>query len=245
MPPRLKPNPRPVPKHRRLQYIYPFPTSGMGPLPEILLRQAGNAATAAQSAIDSIYSLDRLLVHFGHLLDLLQPSAPGKLAVRFPRTQTRLDDERAPVLGAWYPVGSRWFFRPLADQNKVLRARKKYGPFRGTYTEVGEVLVQIRELLRRRRALARMSIAAPRALQLTAAQARAFAIKAEADWTELLPIVQERRREAISLWHAVAEQKELSERLAYKPYYQEPDPAVPRTPISPPGRPRKAQGPKP
>jgi hypothetical protein len=194
----------------------------MGPLPELLLRQAVNAAASAHAAIDAIHTLDRLLVHYGHLLDLLQPSAPGKLAVRFARTEARLDDERTPVLGAWYPNGPRWVFRPLEDPNKALRARKKYGPFRGTYTEVGEILVRIRELLRRRQALASMSQAAQKSLKLNAAQARAHAVKAEAEWNEMLPVVRERRKQAIALWHTAAEQQELAERLAYKPYYLEP-----------------------
>ena len=228
------------PDSRAAQYQYPFKTAGMGPLPEILLRPASVGCAALQAAFDSVYSLDRLLVHYGHLLDLLQPSAPGKLAIRFPRTATRRDDERAPVLGAWHRVGDRWRFRPLPDYSKALRARKRYGPFRATFTEVGEVLQHVRELLRRRDALAGICRAAQRGLQLNAAQARSYAMQAEKQWSEMLPVVLNRRDEAIVAWHAAAEARSIGETLSFKPYFAEAASSAP----TPPRRPRQSKKPK-
>lgn len=192
---------------------FDFPTAGLGPLPVLQSSRLRKGLSDLTAAWDAVLTLDLLIFKYAHLLDRVQPSAPGKLGVRFERSAIPATDGRKPIWVQWFRTTSRrgrnWDYKRL-DQKSVLRSRKRYGPFASTEAMVAEVVRELSYLMDRRAAMVKVLTSAFVPVRyLLGVNARVGQAK-QYQFDRWKPRVERERRAAIALWdrqyHGVVEQ---------------------------------------
>lgn len=182
---------------------FDFPTAGLGPLPCLQSSRLRKGVSDLTAAWDAVLTLDILIFKYAHLLDRIQPSAQGKLGIRFERSAVPASDGRKPIWVQWHRSATRpgrsWDYKKL-DQKSVLRARRRYGPFLATEGRVVEVVRELSYLMDRRAALVKVLTAAFVPVRyLLGVNARVATAKAY-QFDRWKPKIERDRRLAIDLW---------------------------------------------
>ncbi len=127
----------------------------------------GQASQVLSGLFESIVEIDTELYRIAHLLDRAQPSADGKLAVRFRRARHRTADGQVPVFVRWHrPPGSRAWHAKVLPAATILRQAKRDGLFRATFANVPPLLRNARSLMVRRASLLKIVDLAQRTMAL-------------------------------------------------------------------------------
>ena len=144
-----------------------FQTAGLGPepLPPSFWYNQSNGVLA--SLFQAVFEIDTELFHIAHLLDRAQPSADGKVSIRFRRARQRTADGQIPVFVRWRrPPGSRAWHAVVLPSSTILRQAKRDGLFRATYANVPPLLRDARSLMARRASLLQIVDLARRTMAL-------------------------------------------------------------------------------
>lgn len=182
---------------------FDFPIAGLGPLPCLQSGRLQKGLRDLTAAWDAVLTLDILIFKYAHLLDRIQPSAQGKLGVRFERSAVPATDGRKPIWVQWHRTSARagrtWDYKKL-EQKAVLRARRRYGPFRATEARVVEVVRELSYLMDRRAALVKVLTSAFVPVRyLLGVNARVAAAKGY-QFQRWKPKIESTRRTAIERW---------------------------------------------
>ena len=149
------------------QARFEFPTAGLGPEPLPPAVRYNQASQVLSGLFQCIFEIDTELFHIAHLLDRAQPSADGKLSVRFRRARHRTADGQVPVFVRWHrPPGSRAWHAKTLPAATILREAKRDGLFRATYSNVPPLLRDARSLMARRASLLKIVDLAQRTMAL-------------------------------------------------------------------------------
>ena len=182
---------------------FDFPTAGLGALPVPQAARLKSGLREVTDAWDTVLTLDILIFRYAHLLDRLQPSAPGKIAVRFHRSASPSTEGRLPVWVQWWktPHGAlrKWRYVKL-EQKSVLRVRRRYGPFLHTEKRCAEVIREISYLLERRAALVRALNAAGLLIRRLTTVNRRVADAKHYQFKRWKPHIERDRKVAIQVW---------------------------------------------
>ena len=144
-----------------------FPTAGLGPEPLPPAVRYNQASQVLSGLFQAIFEIDTELFHIAHLLDRAQPSADGKLSVRFRRARHRTADGQTPVFVRWHrPPASRAWHAKVLPAASILRQAKRDGLFRATYANVPPLLRDARSLMARRASLLQIVDLARRTMAL-------------------------------------------------------------------------------
>jgi hypothetical protein len=144
-----------------------FSTGGLGPEPLPPVAQYARADEVLSGLFQSIFEIDTELFHIAHLLDRAQPSADGKVSIRFRRSRQRTVDGQAPVFVRWHrPPASRAWHAKVVPAATILRQAKRDGLFRATYSNVPPLLRDARSLMARRASLLQIVDLARRTMAL-------------------------------------------------------------------------------
>lgn len=102
----------------------------------------------------SLYRLDKTIQWFAYALEMVQPHAPGKIAIRFlKRPWGGTTGHRHPQLVQWYrTTNRRWLYNRLKT-NEALRKVKGYAVFAPVKVEIKIVLEEAIATINRREAL--------------------------------------------------------------------------------------------
>jgi hypothetical protein len=144
-----------------------FSTAGLGPEPLPPAAQYARANEVLSGLFQSIFEIDTELFHIAHLLDRAQPSADGKVSIRFRRSRHKTVDGQAPVFVRWHrPPASRAWHSKVLPAASILRQAKRDGLFRATYSNVPPLLRDARSLMARRASLLQIMDLARRTMAL-------------------------------------------------------------------------------
>jgi hypothetical protein len=144
-----------------------FPTAGLGPEPLPPTAQYARANEVLGGLFQAIFEIDTELFHIAHLLDRAQPSADGKVSIRFRRSRQKTVDGQAPVFVRWHrPPASRAWHSKVLPAASILRQAKRDGLFRATYANVPPLLRDARSLMARRASLLQIVDLARRTMAL-------------------------------------------------------------------------------
>lgn len=102
----------------------------------------------------SMYRLDRTIEWVAYALELVQPHAPGKIAIRFlKRPWGNTTGHRHPQIVQWYrSTNGRWLYNRLKT-NEALRKVKGYPAFSPVKEEIKTILAEGIEMINRREGL--------------------------------------------------------------------------------------------
>ena len=181
---------------------FPFPVGGLGPLPRPPEHRMNLAIAGLAGLFEAVVAIDDQLVHIAHLLDRSQPSAEGKLSVRFRRARGKTVEGQKPVFVRWSrPPGSRaWKAKVLASTG-ILRKAKVDGLFRPTRDVVRDLLIEARSLMVRRASLLRLVDVAQRSMSLNAGLARKQVCASSELYLRLEPEIEATRAQAPSSYY--------------------------------------------
>ncbi len=97
-----------------------------------------------QSAIDTCYTdllkLDLVIEKYAYALELIQPSATGKMAIRFLKRPWGGAEGRHPQVVQWYKSRNGRFLYNRLKTNEVLRKVKGYPVFAPVKEDVKTIL---------------------------------------------------------------------------------------------------------
>lgn len=146
---------------------FPFPVAGLGPLPLPPEVRFNQVVAAVARLFETVAAIDDRLFFIARLLDRSQPSASGKLSVRFRRARSRTADGQVPVFVSWHrPPGSRAWNSKLLPPAGILRKAKIDRLFRATHRHVPPILREARRLMARRESLLKIVDVAHRTMVL-------------------------------------------------------------------------------
>jgi len=89
-------------------FRFGFPTSGLGPEPLPPATWYNQSNQVLSSLFQAVFEIDTELFHIAHLLDRAQPSADGKVSIRFRRARQRTADGQIPVFVRWRRSPGTW-----------------------------------------------------------------------------------------------------------------------------------------
>lgn len=182
---------------------FPFPVAGLGPLPLWPEVRFNQAISGLAGLFETIAAIDDRLVHIAHLLDRSQPSADGKLSVRFRRARAKTIDGQVPVFVRWSrPPGSRAWQAKVLPPDRILQKAKVDRLFRPTHHFVRPLLAEARSLMARRASLLKIADVAHRTMNLNAGLARKQVRLSEQRYEELEPQVEATRAQALADYYA-------------------------------------------
>lgn len=177
---------------------FPFPLGGLGPQPLPPAVRHDQAAQVVLSLFLAIQDIDTELFHLAHLLDRAQPSAGGKLSVRFRRARAKTADGQTPVFVRWQrPPNSRGWHAKVVPANTILRQVEVDGLFRATHDQVPPLLRDARSLMIRRASLLKIVDLAQRTMALNVGLARKQTTAIKAKYPIREPEIEAARAEAL------------------------------------------------
>lgn len=182
---------------------FPFPVAGLGPLPLPPEVRFNQVVSAVAGLFETIASIDDRLFHIAHLLDRSQPSAGGKLSVRFRRARSKTADGQVPVFVRWSrPPESRAWHATVLPATGILRKATIDRLFRPTHRYVPPLLREARSLMARRASLLKIVDLAHRTMVLNTGLARKQVARSKDLYATLEPQVEATRAQALADYHA-------------------------------------------
>ena len=165
-----------------------------------------------QSNIGTCYSellrLDEVIERYAYALEIIQPSAPGKMAIRFLTRPWGGVDGRHPQVVQWYRSrNGRWLYNRLKT-NEVLRKVKGYPVFAPVKDDVKTILREAIAMIDHREALLGAINNFKRQLGSMFARNNTYMAEKLDQIQEWLPALRDRREELLVLWRESVEAAE-------------------------------------
>lgn len=176
-----------------------FSTAGLGPEPSPPLVRYNQANDVLSRLFFAIYEIDIELFRIAHLLDRAQPSASGKLSIRFRRARHRTADGQTPVFVRWHRLpGSFAWHSEVVAASSILRQAKRDGLFRATHHNVPPLLKDARSLMVRRASLLNIVNLAKKTMALNTGLASKQVRQAREAYIVRKPKIEAARTKALS-----------------------------------------------
>lgn len=153
--------------------------------------------TSLKGMYEALMEIDQIIFRYAQALETVQPSAPGKISIRFLRRQWGETDSRHPTFVQWFKGASgRWLYNRLKP-SEILRLLKSYSAFAATREDARELLIQTRKLVELHENLTKDIGDTRRSLSMHASKARAAAAPYRTAIEEWMPKLEARRAEII------------------------------------------------
>ena len=187
---------------------YPFPTTGLGPLPMPPEVRLQSVMAGVFALFEVIADIDERLVYIARLLDRSQPSASGKLSVRFRRARAKTSDGQTPVFVRWSrPPGSRAWHSKVLPPAGILRQAKSERLFAPTHHYVRPLLREARALMAQRASLLRIEESAHSGIRLNTGKARKLVAASSELYALLEPQIEASRAKALADYNEAKAEK--------------------------------------
>jgi hypothetical protein len=162
-----------------------------------------------QSAIDTCYTdllkLDLVIEKYAYALELIQPSATGKMAIRFLKRPWGGAEGRHPQVVQWYKSRNGRFLYNRLKTNEVLRKVKGYPVFAPVKEDVKTILREAIAMIEHREALLGAVNNFKRQLGSMFKRNETYAKEKEEQIAEWLPALRDRREELLVQWRESVE----------------------------------------
>lgn len=146
--------------------------------------------------------LDEVIERYAYALEIIQPSAPGKMAIRFLKRPWGGVDGRHPQVVQWYRSrNGRWLYTRLKT-NEVLRKVKGYPVFAPVKDDVKTILREAIAMIDHRDALLGAINNFKRQLGSMFARNASYMREKQDQIQEWLPALRDRRQELLAHWTA-------------------------------------------
>jgi hypothetical protein len=153
-----------------------------------------------QACYFEIFKLDELIEMYAYALEIIQPSAPGKIAVRFLKRPWGGAEGRHPQIIQWYHSSNdRWLYNRL-KLNEVMRKVKGYPVFAPVKDDVKTLLVEAIGMIKHREALLGAINNFKRQMSSMFARNQTYMDDKHKQIKEWLPVLRDRREELVKLW---------------------------------------------
>ena len=153
------------------------------------------------NAYIDIYKLDRVIERYAYGLEIIQPSAPGKMAIRFLKRRWGGSPGRHPQIVQWYKSRNGRYLYTRLETNEVLRKVKGYPVFAPVKDDVKLLLREAIDLIEHREALLAAVNNFKRQLGSMFARNVAYAQHKREQIDDWLPALRTRREELLEQWH--------------------------------------------
>ena len=176
-------------------------------VPEPLISEQSSVINSIVSAYNQVYAVDSIIYKYAYALEVIQPSATGKIAIRFLKRK-RVGSGRHPQLIQWYKSrGGRMLYTRLAPQ-EVIRKVKGYPLFAPVKDDVKILLKEARVIMEHReKVLDAIDNLRRQCAVMDAKSVKFLRVKAE-EIQGLIPVLAERRAELMAEWKAGIEEAE-------------------------------------
>lgn len=152
------------------------------------------------NAYKDIYKLDLVIERYAYGLEIIQPSAPGKIAIRFLKRRWGGADGRHPQVVQWYRSRNGRYLYTRLETNEVLRKVKGYPVFAPVKDDVKVLLREALDLIDHREALLTAVNNFKRQLGSMFARNEGYMAHKREQIDEWLPALRDRRAELMDQW---------------------------------------------
>ncbi len=169
--------------------------------PELLTSEHVLGNSALGSLYGQIYGVDSIIFQYAYALEIIQPGATGKVAIRFLKRKRAGSEGRHPQIVQWYKSGrSGRFLYIRLKPNETLRKVKSYPIFAAVTEDVKILLREAIELMAHREKLLGTADNLRRqctVMALKSAKTQRVKLGQVQEW---LPLLAERREELKDEW---------------------------------------------
>jgi len=161
--------------------------------PEPMTMDMVNGQRCIENVYMALFELDALIERYAYGLELIQPPAPGKMAIRFLKRPWGGVEGRHPQVVQWYRSrNGRWLYTRL-KLGEVLRKVKGYPVFAPVKDDVKTLLAEALALIRHREAVLAAATNFRRQMGSIHARNVGFAEDKGRQIKDWLPLLLERR----------------------------------------------------
>lgn len=179
---------------------WPDRSGSMRYRPERVESAETEGSKAISDIVARVHALDLVIEKFAYALELIQPSAPGKIAIRFLKRPFKGASGRHPTFIQWYRSPDMQFRYVRYKPAEILRRVKTTTLFQPSMADVRELIQEVRPLIERREKLLETLHSYERVLKSASTRALDYARKSDEEIERWLPLILEKTRRLWEDW---------------------------------------------
>lgn len=179
---------------------WPERSGSMRYRPERITSAEAEGGGIATQVIDQVYALDLVIEKYAYGLELIQPSAPGKIAVRFLQRRGGGGTGRHPVFIQWHKSANGYLLYTRYKPNEILRRVKTYTLMEPVAPDTRELIRHLKPIMEKRERLLETFYVMTKAMKSAQVRSEVSRERYDKEIEDWLPLLLEKHKELKESW---------------------------------------------